>query len=312
MFKEEYKPESLPIVSQPRFADDYAFAQQLISGEDRAWEYFSQEFRKKIKEYTARKYSNVLGDVEIEEICDGVEKRFMVNDYKAIREYRGECALSTYITQATDWEIKSWLRKNSARLITDSLEALDERGASPSCEHEDSVGEEIPEAVKDLSDDLRWAFLLRYYDDFDFPPAEIRLIAKKQGISIRVVIERIVKYLEPQGGDILAEQRNKRRVFYLQLQKVWLHIQESYTKEQRLLNAHAADEPAQPEKLEEIRTGRVQLESKRERLFKKKGKISITTPYEIIAIILGEENVSTIRSRVFLAKKQLADRCINF
>jgi len=87
MFKEEYKPESLPIVSQPCFADDYAFAQQLIRGEDRAWEYFSQEFRKKIKDHTARKYSNVLGDVEIEEICDGVEKRIMVNDYKDLKTF---------------------------------------------------------------------------------------------------------------------------------------------------------------------------------------------------------------------------------
>ena len=309
MYKEEKQNNSRPEEILPRFADDHAFAQLLVRGEDQAWEYFSREFRRKIKDHTARKYSNILGDVEVEEICDGVEKRLMVNDYKALREYRGECSLSTYITRATDWEIRSWLRKNSERLATDALETLDERGESPSCEQRVSTEEELPEAIKSLPDELRWAFLLRYYDDFDIPPDDIRRIAQKQGLSIREITARIVKYLEPQGDDILAEQRNKRRVYYLQLQKIWSHIQQSYTKERRLMEANSDDDPARDGKVADVRTERAQFASKREKMLKNKGKISITTPYEVIALILGEENVSTIRSRVFHAKKRLAERC---
>lgn len=292
----------------PSFPQDHHYAQRLIAQDEQAWEYFSNEFRKKIKDYIEKKYLNILGDIAIEEIYDGVVKRLMMNDHRAIRKYRGECAFSTYITQATDWEIKDWLRKNATRLLTDPLEPSNETLSSSAHVYSDEHHLELPEAIKGLSDELRWAFLLRYYDDFDFPIDEIRLLAKKQGVSIWVITERIVKYLEPQGGDILAEQRNKRRAFYRQLQKIWSHIQESYIKEHRLMDAHAADDPAQPEKLHEIRAGRSALESKRDKVLKKKGKISITTPYEIIAIILGEENVSTIRSRVFLAKKQLTDK----
>jgi len=39
MFNEENKSEIIPVVSQPRFADDHEFAQRLIHGEEHAWEY---------------------------------------------------------------------------------------------------------------------------------------------------------------------------------------------------------------------------------------------------------------------------------
>lgn len=301
-----------PTEAGPRFPQDHEYAQRLASGDESAWEYFSNEYRKKITYFIASKYLNILGDVAIEEICDGVETRLIKNSYKAIREYRGECAFSTYVTRATDWEIIDWLRKNSDRVPTGPLDPSTEDTSSPAPEPPDEGAVDIPEAIKALSDDLRWAFLLRYYDDFDFPLDEIRRIAKKQGVSIREITERIVRYLEPQGEDILAKQRDKQRAFYMRLQKICAHIQESYVEEKRLLDSSATDDPKQIEKIIEIRSGRTQLESKRERIQKKKGQISITTPYKIIAIILGEGNESTIRSRILTAKNQIADQCTEF
>ena len=60
--------------------------------------------------------------------------------------------------------------------------------------------------------------------------------------------------------------------------------------------------------LDEIRKRRLILLKKKNILLKDKAKFIITTPYEVIAEILGEDNVSTIRSRVFLAKKTLAKK----
>ena len=166
--------------------------------------------------------------------------------------------------------------------------------------------EDIPEAVKALNDDLRLAFLMRYYDYFGFPSNEIRLIAKKKGISIGSITEKIVKHLDPGGQDILRPQREKQMAFQQRLQKLCYNIHKLTIKEHRLPNSD--DDDCRCDDLAEIRDRRSHLEKKRDDLLKDKSKLVLTTPYEVIAEILGEDNVSTIRSRVFLAKKQLAQK----
>ena len=294
--------------SRITYSDDFQFAQMLLSGDADAWDRFYKEFHKKLELYIKRKYPDVFSEIAIEEICDGVKRRLIDNEYKALKDYRGECDFSTYVTKATDWETKDWLRKHSDELFNEPIDPEKEyKNRESEYSFSPDEKEEIPKSIKPLSDDLRWAFLLRHYDYFGFPFDEMRLLAKKNSITIGSITKKIIKFLEPEGEDILRVQRQKQRVFQLRLQKLCFEINKLTVKEQQLL---ADEEYTQgirnTEKLDIVKNRRSRLEAKREALLKNKTRLIITTPYEVIAEILGEENVSTIRSRVFLAKKQLA------
>ena len=103
---------------------DYDYAQLLLSGEAAAWKRFYNEFRIKLEAYINRKYPNVFSEIAIEEIFDGVGKRLIENNYKTLRDYRGECSFSTYITKATEWEISDWLRKHLEELLHDPIDTV--------------------------------------------------------------------------------------------------------------------------------------------------------------------------------------------
>ena len=302
--------------SLTKYGADYQFVRLLISGDADAWNRFYKEFREKLEIYIKRKYPNIFSDITIEEICDGVGSRLTVNDYKVLKEYRGDCTFSTYITKATDWEIKDWLRKHSDELFSKPVDT--HSSANPASiskdasEHLSSLQEtenSIPQPVEYLNEDLRWAFLLRYYDYFGFPLKEIRLLAEKKGVLIRDLTKKIIDYLEPGGKDILRTQIEKQSSFQLRLQKLCYEIQRSYKKEKELLTETEGEvSKVDPDRLNDIKNRRVKLEDRRKNFLNNSAKASVTTPYEIIAEILGEENVSTIRSRVFHAKKELKSK----
>jgi DNA-directed RNA polymerase specialized sigma24 family protein len=299
--------------SPPKYDVDYKFAQLLISGDTDSWNRFYKEFREKLEIYIKRKYPNVFSDITIEEICDGVGSRLTVNDYKVLKDYRGDCTFSTYITKATDWEIKDWLRKHSEELFSKPVDTLS--SANPASISKDAsehlfflqeTGNSIPQPVESLNEDLRWAFLLRYYDYFGFPLEEIRLLAKKQGVLIRDLTKKIIDYLEPGGKDILRTQIEKQSTFQLRLQKLCYEIQRLDKKEKELLTETDGEvSKVDQNRLNDIKNRRIKLEDRRKNFLNNSAKTPVTTPYEIIAEILGEENVSTIRSRVFHAKKEL-------
>ena len=299
--------------SNQRCHEDYQFSQLLIIGDSGAWDRFYDEFRKRLETYIRRTYPDTFGAVAIEEIFDGVGKRLIENDYRALREYRGECSFSTYITRATEWEIRDWLRKHSDELMNDSIDTVGNDGkalkASESFQPSSATDEQedLPDPIKSLNDDVRFAFLLRYYDYFGFPFNEIRLLARKKGVSIGSISERIVMYLDPSGQDVLGIQREKQKHFHQRLEKLYYAIHKLNIKEHKFTDSenYVNERTAEPQ---EIRSKRSELERKRDSILKEKSRFVITTPYEAIAEILGDDNVSTIRSRVFLAKKQLAQK----
>lgn len=295
--------------SETAYKADHEYAQLLLSGEPSAWDRFYKEFRRKLAAYINRKYPDVFSEIAMEEIFDGLGKRLIENDYKALRNYRGECSFSAYITNATEWEIKDWLRKHSEELLHDPIDTIsnDDKAlkvSEPSHTPSFSDIEDLPDPIKALNYDLRFAFLLRYYDYFGFPLNEVRLLAKKKGISIVSITEKIVKHLDPGNEDILRTQREKQMAFQQRLEKICYEIHKLNLKDHKITDA--LDYDSQIAKLQEIRNRRSELEIKKDNLLKKKHRFVITTPYEVIAEILSEDNVSTIRSRVFLAKKQLA------
>jgi len=302
------------VSSLPRYDADYKFVQLLISGNGEALDRFYKEFRKKLDIYIRGKYPYVFSDIAIEEICDGVGKRLIEKDCRVLRDYRGDCTFSTYITMATDWETKDWLRKHSEELFSEPLDtlsstnpALISKNASDQLSSLQETENNIPQAVEFLSDDLRWAFLLRYYDYFEFPLQEIRLLAKKRGVTIGFITKKIIDYLEPGGIDALRSRLEKQRIFQLRLEKICYEINRLSKRE--ILTGVQKDDRVSKDSSEKdfIRNRRAILEEKR-RVLLEKAKMPVTTPYDIIAKILGEDNISTVRSRVFLAKKQLKQK----
>lgn len=316
-----------------RFPDDLYYAGLLVSGEKRAWDLFYKEYRRKLEGYIETRYPNVFGVSDIEDICDGVQNRLRKNDCRALREYKGECTFSRYLTQATDWEIKDWFKKNSHRLYEDPVEEVLNREELSTKDQfddlfdpEDCVDDAVKESdqpddaknklgpISSLPDDLRHAFLLRYYDQFGFPPEEIRLLSKKRGIPIREISEVIIRHLELKDEDLLASRRKNQQAFENRLQRLFSGIGRLRDKERKLLEKlRAAGDSGKKEgcaeleqKLKDIREKLASKEGKREQL-KEEGNAAVTTPYETIGMILGEDNLSTVRSRVFHAKKILKD-----
>jgi DNA-directed RNA polymerase specialized sigma24 family protein len=292
---------------------DYEYVNQLLSGEADAWRTFYKELRQKLITYIKKKYPNTFSLVAIEEILDGVGRRLIENNFKTLREYRGECAFSTYLTRATEWELKDWLRKHSDELFNEPIDNVpdgditytDEDMAQGSAFFTEQ--EIIPEPVRTLSDDLRLPFLLRYYDYFGFPLDEIRLLAKKRAIPIGILTEKIVTYFDPAKEDVLQQKREKQILFQKRLQKLTYKIHKLNIKDHQLSRSRNNAREIINE-LNDIRGNRAELESKKKILLKGKSGYILTTSYEIIADILGEENISTIRSRVFQARNILMQK----
>lgn len=306
--------------SHPRYPDDFQFVQLLLSGDTDAWNRFYKEFRTKLDIYINQRYPSIFGDIETEEICDGVMKRLTENDYKTLNSYRGECTFSTYLTKTTDWEIKDWLRKHSEELFREPIEDAIESKSNEFDNAPLTLEKEgnLPEPIKSLSDDLRWAFLLRYYDYFGFPLEEIRLLASKKGVPIGSITKKIIKFLEPEGEDLLSVQREKQKAFQLRLQKLCVEIRNLTKREQKLLDEveknslyYEPRDKEQSKKLDIIKERHIKLEKRKKALLNKSTGFVITTSYKFIAEILGEDNISTIRSRVLMAKKQLARRLLD-
>lgn len=316
-----------------RFLEDLYYVNLLVSGENRAWDLFYKEYRRKLEGYIETRYPNVFGVSDIEDICDGVQNRLRKNDCRALREYEGNCTFARYLTQATDWEIKDWFKKNSHRLYDEPIEEVlnreelstkdqfDNLFDTKDCAEDSAIeSEHLDDAknklgpISSLPDDLRHAFLLRYYDQFGFPPEEIRLLSKKRGIPVREISEVIIRHLELKDEDLLASRRENQQAFEERLQRLFSGISRLRDKERKLLEKlRAAGESGKKEgcaeleqKLKDIREKLASKEGKREQL-KEEGNAAVTTPYETIGMILGEDNLSTVRSRVFHAKKILKD-----
>ncbi|RJR42796.1 MAG: sigma-70 family RNA polymerase sigma factor [Desulfobacteraceae bacterium] len=301
--------------SKIAFHEDYEYANLLLSGEAGAWDKFYKEFRKKLESYINKKYPDVFSSIAIEEILDGVGRRLIENDFKTIREYRGQCSFSTYLTRATEWEVKDWLRKHSNELLNEPIDAVGEDSIKDTDHAQEteqnasffSKPEEIPEPVRRLSDDLRFSFLLRYYDYFGFPLDDVRLLAKKRGITIRLITEKIVEYFDPARQDILRPKREKYLSFQEKLQRLTCKIHKLNVEDHRLSDS-GNDELTRTDRLQDVRAKRAELEKRKETLLEDGSGYIVTTPYEVIADILGEENITTIRSRVFNAKRVLIER----
>jgi hypothetical protein len=296
--------------TSPLYPDDYRFSRLLMHGNREAWQKFDPELRTKVHAFLDIKYPNTFGDVAADEIIDAVKGRL---EHNSLREYRGNCSLSSWVTKATEWAVLDWLRKHADGLTTVSTETV-EIADDFSIHDSDylSTGEFslVPEPIRDLGDDQRWSFLLRYYDFFGFPSNEIVLLAEKRKISCETVGEKILRYFEYQTDDVLGKKRAKRKKFHEKIEQIGYQIHRLNLREHELesecdkMPAGSAEEDKK-QRIELVRRERFRHEKRLRQLMNQSRAVVVTTPYKIIADIVGEKNENTVRGWVMEARKRL-------
>ena len=303
--------------NMPRYPDDLRRAGRLAANAGQEWTKFEKELLKKTFLYIEDRYPNIFNDIHKEEVCQGVVMRLKANDCSVLAKFRGECTLSSYIASQINWAIKDWLKKYSDRLFemqADPSEGEGNAGPAVQADHVDHadlddrvIEGEVFKVMASLRDEWRWAFLLRYYYFFGFPPEEIRSLAKKRGVPIKDITELLIKYFEMEETDILSNQVKKKEKVLKSLGRIHQKMRRLYLEE-RSLAAKASDQNdrKRAEHRSKIDGQRSKLEEKRKEV-RQKEKHVITTPYWVIAEILGEESENTVRSFVFYAKKELKE-----
>ena len=322
MKKENPTEDSTEETVLPRFPEDYRLAQMIIAGNEKAWEIFSQEYRRVATNYCTRYYSQMLTVDDIEEICDGVLKRLTAKDFKGLRGYKGG-KFSSFLTMHTRWEILDWIRRNMVKIKQVSLDGpqgsvdIDTRFGINDPGY-DQIDEEIDRyKVKSLEkniqlipdtlpdDHVRWTFYLRFYEYLGFPLNEIRLLAKKRGVSIKDLTAQINTLLESGTDGLIATRREKHNDIERKLSNLFVGMVDCSKKikklEDELMNKSIEEDTKLVKKWKQLLSFRESLEGKeekRERLLReyREGSLVITTPYELISEILGVDKVSTIRT----------------
>lgn len=290
--------------------EDLAYVKSLAEGGAEAWGRFYSVNREKIGRFLSARYPG-LGATDVEEVCDSVQTRLTKNNYKALKEYRGECSFESYIMTATGWAVKDWFKANSSKLLQVPLDENNDSDKSQSLHNPPIEESNTPELIKSLPDDLRQAFLLRYYDDFGFPPEEIRLLAQRTGRQIREITEVMIKYFSSEGENLLIRRRKEKSSLETRLQRCSFSISTLKRTEEKLSKkmASCSDKRANTEietELKEIEVKIISLERRRDIIYKEV-HAPTKAPYEIIAEVMSIDSVSTIRSWVKKAKELLAE-----
>lgn len=313
----------------PRFPDDCAFAQRLITDNNEAWREHLKQWKIRSAAYIERRYPGLFNDDDKENILQEMEARLLKNDRKYLRDYRGMQSLSKYIEQQLEWATLTELRKRTVDLLAgdeyDDEENEDVKGPESLKNNADEgtggigSGEErdkleIPPCIMELPDDQRWVYLLRYYDDFGFPDSEIALLAKRRNMSPKKLSRLIDDLLEPTGQDVLAKKRvdlaaaNERIDKYLTKIYLFTIEQQKLAKDIEGEVMGGVDVRMTREKFEELDDEITKTRQKFQRAIAERGESSIETSYEIVGQILGEENMNTLRSRLLSARKKLSKK----
>ena len=300
----------------PRYAQDLQVARLLARGDREKWDKLNHELETKYPAYIETKYPDLFTDIMKEEIIDILKERLEdKGQFKTLRRYKGDCALSSWITRQLDWSIKTWLRKHEKEL---QLSAGD--SDTPDEEHltqaqyiypVEPESETLPQVLFVLKDEERWAFLLRYYDYFGFPVEAIQGLARKRGMTIKDLTVEIVHAFHGEKGT-LPQKRMKKSKMLERLERLFFDVLLLQRKEQVF-----STDPGFPasdasivikgqKKLTSVRTKLQRKELQRiEELDKLKGFV-ITSPYDVVSRLMGAENEVTVRGLVSSARKKLS------
>lgn len=293
-----------------RYPEDLQKARRLAEGIASEWTLFGEELSRKAPKYIEEQYPNVFSVAHKDEIVAATILRLEINDYRALRQFEGKSKLSSWVTQQLKWAILDWLTKNSDRIFE---EWIDPGGSELPREeltiHPDpNLGESQDDSLSDrlsiLSDEERWAFSLRYYDFTGFSTDETHRLAKKRGVPYETVAGLLVKYFETDETDVLAEERAKQAKLDEALGRINTQLRHLDVKERiGALSMGDSKKDCGP-LMSEIDAERERLLGCRQKKIKDL-RTCITTPFSVVAEIMGIESESTARSYVFKAKNKL-------
>ncbi len=80
--------------------DERQLVQQLVARQPAAWSRFVSRYQGLIANcvrHTARQCQFELNAVEIEDVCAEVFASLIVNDFRSLRQFRGQCRISTWL-----------------------------------------------------------------------------------------------------------------------------------------------------------------------------------------------------------------------
>jgi len=92
--------------------DDLALAQRLMSGDEREFDSFFDEYFPRLYRFALTRLAD-----DIDAIQDIVQSSLM-NAIKSMHQYRGEAAMFTWLCQICRNEVNAYFRKNSRRVKT--------------------------------------------------------------------------------------------------------------------------------------------------------------------------------------------------
>lgn len=308
------------------FPEDYKLVQLIIARDVKTWEDFYSRHKSEIINFIKKYSPGTFTETDVEIICENVLHRIMANDFKALRIYNGDCPFRYFLARQVKWACLDYIKKclpgfkqvSRDDLAKGEMEESSQDNRKRDKEElsygiEEKISNKILDAVLCMNDPLRWAFLLRYYDYFDFPGREIRLLSQRRGISIREMKNLIVKLLDRHNNRLLESRRNKQHKLEETIEKLCDRVQmlqDRYDKSMKELTSATSGSSAMLNKKKErfLRLEK-ELEGRskyRDRLIKQleEGHGIVKTPYEIIAEILGA-NTITIRTWMMKAQQQL-------
>jgi len=200
------------------YPTDKDLIEKILNRNDEAWEFFIVQYTPFIQKAINQVLSyNQIGYIveEIGELVNDIFLSLLENDYKRLRQFRGESKLSTWLFTVSENKTKDFLRKQKALIEIISFEENDDQKPQipdkrPTAVEQLESIEVVKSVFKELQDrltDQEKNFMqLHYFQDKALPA-----VADEMNISINNVY--VIKHrVKKKGGKILSEFTKYKKI----------------------------------------------------------------------------------------------------
>lgn len=130
-----------------------------------------KDFNSLVEQYSEQLYWHIRGIVGSHEDADDLLQETFVKVWRALSDFRGESAVSTWLWRIATNEALGFLRKKKVRaaLQFQSLDALAERTIdNDPWFNGDEAERKLAKAIAKLPDKQKAVFCMRYYEDLPY------------------------------------------------------------------------------------------------------------------------------------------------
>ena len=129
------------------------------------------EFNEIVREYSEQLYWHIRGIVNSHEDADDILQDTFVKIWRALPEFRGESAVSTWVWRIATNETLSFLRKKRVRAMLQFKSVDEETERTVSGDpwfNGDEAARKLAIAISKLPDKQRVVFQMRYYEEMPY------------------------------------------------------------------------------------------------------------------------------------------------